>query len=101
MGVLWWTRAWATTRLSSIRASAPEQQLPAQPRVPRAPAPSKPLYSDPQQDRILEEFGIEVPIGSWPAPPKRFLRISAQLYNTEEQYARLAEVVRRVLLGGE
>ena len=35
-------------------------------------------------------YGIEVPAFFWPAPPRRLLRISAQLYNTPEQYERLA-----------
>jgi isopenicillin-N epimerase len=57
--------------------------------------PSKsPLYLDPLQDRLLAEHGIEVPIIPWPAPPKRLLRISAQLYNSLPQYERLAGALR-------
>lgn len=52
-------------------------------------APS--LYGDPLQDRLLEEFAIEVPIAPWPHPPKRLVRVSAQLYNTIEDYSRLAD----------
>jgi isopenicillin-N epimerase len=33
----------------------------------------------------------------WPAPPKRLLRISAQLYNSPEQYSRLAQALREEL----
>ena len=54
-------------------------------------APS--LYGDPLQDRLLFEHNIEVPIVPWPHPPKRVLRVSAQLYNTIEEYARLAELL--------
>ncbi|HUR80542.1 MAG TPA: aminotransferase class V-fold PLP-dependent enzyme, partial [Thermoanaerobaculia bacterium] len=51
-------------------------------------APS--LYGDPLQDRLLYEHGIEVPIVPWPHPPKRILRVSAQLYNVFEDYEKLA-----------
>jgi isopenicillin-N epimerase len=56
--------------------------------------PSKsPLYLDPLQDKLLAEHGIEVPIIPWPAPPKRLLRVSAQLYNSLPQYERLADAL--------
>jgi isopenicillin-N epimerase len=54
-----------------------------------APAQS-PLYLDPLQDELLARFGIEVPIIPWPAPPRRLIRVSAQLYNTRAEYERLA-----------
>jgi isopenicillin-N epimerase len=57
--------------------------------------PSKsPLYLDPLQEQILAERGIEVPIIPWPAPPRRLLRVSAQLYNSLPQYRRLAVALR-------
>lgn len=52
--------------------------------------PSSPLYADPLQETLRDEHGIEVPVIPWPAPPKRLLRISAQLYNSLPQYERLA-----------
>ena len=48
---------------------------------------------DPLQDRLFEEWKIEVPVMSWPAAPHRLLRISAQLYNGPQHYARLAEAL--------
>jgi len=54
------------------------------------------LYGDPLQDRLLFEHGIEVPIVPWPQPPKRVLRVSAQLYNTIEEYETLAGVLREM-----
>jgi isopenicillin-N epimerase len=51
--------------------------------------PVSPLYADPLQDTLRDDHGIEVPIIPWPAPPKRLLRVSAQLYNSLPQYERL------------
>jgi len=51
---------------------------------------NNPLYLDPLQAKLLRKHGIEVPIIPWPVPPKRVLRISAQLYNSLPQYERLA-----------
>ncbi len=55
--------------------------------------PISPLCLDPLQDRLLAEHGIEVPVIPWPAPPKRLLRISAQLYNSLPQYKFLLEAL--------
>ncbi|HJV57401.1 MAG TPA: aminotransferase class V-fold PLP-dependent enzyme [Methylomirabilota bacterium] len=52
---------------------------------------------DPIQGRLFEAWGIEVPIMRWPAPPKRMVRVSAQLYNHRPQYVRLAEALRKEL----
>jgi isopenicillin-N epimerase len=52
------------------------------------------LYGgEPLQDALLETYGIEVPIMPWPQPPKRTLRISAQLYNEAAEYEKLAKVL--------
>ncbi|MBM3832716.1 MAG: aminotransferase class V-fold PLP-dependent enzyme [Verrucomicrobia bacterium] len=55
--------------------------------------PPTPLYGDPLQDKLRVHHGIEAPIIPWPAPPKRLLRISAQLYNSLDQYKRLAAAI--------
>ena len=52
---------------------------------------------DPIQGRLFEGWKIEVPIMRWPAPPKRLIRISAQLYNQPEEYSRLAQALREEL----
>ncbi len=57
---------------------------------PGADASTSPLYLDPLQDTLLERFGVEVPVIPWPAPPRRLVRLSAQAYNSEPQYERLA-----------
>jgi isopenicillin-N epimerase len=59
--------------------------------------PESALYTDPLQDRLLEDFAIEVPIVPWPAPPQRLLRISAQVYNRPADYRRLAAALRTLL----
>ena len=55
----------------------------------------------PLRARLLREYDIEVPVFPWPAPPKRLLRVSAQLYNSLPQFERLAEVLKRVLKNDE
>ncbi len=45
------------------------------------------------QDALLEKFGIEVPIVPYPAAPKRLVRISAQIYNTLDQYEKLGRAI--------
>ena len=52
---------------------------------------------DPIQGRLFDGWGLEVPVMSWPAPPRRLIRISAQLYNDRAQYARLAEALAKEL----
>jgi isopenicillin-N epimerase len=49
---------------------------------------------DPLQDDLLARHAIEVPVISWPAFPKRLLRVSAQLYNDRAQYQLLAAALR-------
>jgi len=52
---------------------------------------------DPLQARLFDQWRIEVPVMSWPAPPRRLIRVSAQLYNAREQFARLAEALGKEL----
>jgi isopenicillin-N epimerase len=83
-----------------IEHPAPDEMLGAMAAVPlpdgtlsTAPA----LYGDPLQDRLLFERNIEVPFVPWPHPPKRLIRISAQLYNDFQEYERLAAALREML----
>jgi isopenicillin-N epimerase len=50
-------------------------------------------WADPLQALLLRDHRIEVPLLSWPLRPARLLRISAQLYNEPDEYARLAAVL--------
>jgi isopenicillin-N epimerase len=52
---------------------------------------------DPIQQQLYDGWGFEVPVHSWPRAPKRMIRISAQLYNRREQYAKLAEALAKCL----
>ena len=52
---------------------------------------------DPIQRRLFDGWGLEVPLMSWPAAPRRLIRISAQLYNSRDHYARLAEALTKEL----
>jgi isopenicillin-N epimerase len=55
------------------------------------------LYLDPLQEELLGRFQIEVPVIPWPRPPGRVLRISAQVYNSREQYEALARALKELL----
>jgi isopenicillin-N epimerase len=59
--------------------------------------PKLPFNEYPLQDALRTKHQIEVPVISWPAPPKRLLRISAQLYNSLPQYHRLATALAQEL----
>lgn len=50
---------------------------------------------DPLASALFTEHRIEVPVFPWPAPPKRLLRLSAQLYNLRGDYVALADALAR------
>ncbi len=47
-------------------------------------------YDDPLQDRLVEQHAIQVPIWDLPATGHRMIRLSAQLYNSIEDFEHLA-----------
>ena len=67
---------------------APDEMIGSMAAVPLPDGPGDPL-----QDALLAGYKIEVPIMPWPQPPKRLIRVSAQLYNEESEYVRLAEAL--------
>jgi isopenicillin-N epimerase len=49
---------------------------------------------DPEQSRLYDEFGIEVPFYRFGHPERRYFRISAQLYNSISEYRYLARALK-------
>jgi isopenicillin-N epimerase len=66
-------------------------------RVPDGPTEVGWRRVDPLQRRLFDAWSIEVPVMTWPAAPRRLLRISAQLYNRREHYERLAQALVKEL----
>jgi isopenicillin-N epimerase len=82
-----------------IEAPAPDQMLGSLASVPLPdfagaipPAGGVPWH--PLQKALLEKHGIEAPVMNFPAAPKQLIRISAQIYNSEAQLARLAAALK-------
>lgn len=71
--------------LGSMAASV----LPAL-KIPQMP----PSLFEPLQDWLWHKHAIEVPVMRWPSPPVELLRISAQIYNTFEQFEILASTLQ-------
>jgi len=82
-----------------IDKPAPDEMLGSMAAIPLPDGPTyvPTLFSDPLQDALLFERQIEVPIVPWPSQPKRVLRVSAQLYNTIEEYETLARALVELL----
>jgi isopenicillin-N epimerase len=51
---------------------------------------------DPEQLRLYDEFGIEVPFSRIGDPERRYFRISAHLYNSMADYERLAKALQKL-----
>lgn len=60
------------------------------------PAPRRFHAHPPLKDLLFERYRIEVPVFMFPAAPRQWLRISAQLYNDIEQYRFLGEALREI-----
>lgn len=84
-----------TDALLGPMAMLPLPEIPAADRARLAARPTR--YADALQDALLDRHGIQVPVwravGAAPGASfdgRRFVRISAQLYNTEAEYHALA-----------
>jgi isopenicillin-N epimerase len=89
-------------RALAIAAPCPDDLLGSLAAVPIPDAPDTkpprlPLFLDGLQEQLFHERRIEVPVIYWPRPPKRLLRISAQLYNSLPQYERMAAALVELL----
>jgi len=59
----------------------------------RQPSPG---FNDTISERLFREYKIEVPSNVWPRPPKRWIRIAVQAYNSMFGYERLANALRDI-----
>ncbi|MCC6285563.1 MAG: aminotransferase class V-fold PLP-dependent enzyme [Phycisphaerales bacterium] len=85
-----------------ITDPAPESMVPTMASIPLPPIPERlrnaqTTYGDPLQDRLVKDYGIQVPVWTMDLTGQRLLRISAQAYNTFEEYVYLAGALKREL----
>jgi isopenicillin-N epimerase len=79
---------------------APASMIGSLATVPLPPGPATELPTlavDPIMEILFERYRIEVLASVWPKPPGRVLRVSAQIYNEEPQYVRLAAALKEIL----
>lgn len=48
------------------------------------------------QERLYQEYNIEIPVWNWDNPKSRLIRIAVQLYNDPEQYVKLSDALKRL-----
>jgi isopenicillin-N epimerase len=80
-----------------VELPCPDSMIGSMAALPLQPGPRLAAdQEDPLHDALLARYRIEVPVQSWPGPPGRALRISAQLHNELAQYERLAAALREL-----
>ena len=67
--------------------------------LPEDTTPHAGPYEDPLQVALVKEHSVQVPIMRWAPLRARYLRISAQAYNSIEQYEHLAKALTALGLG--
>ncbi|MDP6870655.1 MAG: aminotransferase class V-fold PLP-dependent enzyme [Candidatus Thalassarchaeaceae archaeon] len=55
------------------------------------------MDGDPIHNLLYDEFGIQVPVMAWTHHGTKYIRISAQLYNHEDEYIYLGESLKKIL----
>ncbi|MCC6676618.1 MAG: aminotransferase class V-fold PLP-dependent enzyme [Phycisphaerales bacterium] len=95
-GIIW--RALSAEFGDELPGPAPESMLGSmatlslpEPPVELLNRPTK--YDDALQDALLEKHRVATPIWRWGPQERRVIRLSAQLYNHDAQYERLAEAL--------
>lgn len=93
----------AVCAMAGLRPACPESMVGSMVSLPLPEADASlsgrpTLYDDPLQDALLEKHRVQVPIwrlgeGTPENPGVRIIRLSAQLYNSIEQYRYLGEVL--------
>ena len=56
-----------------------------------------PIDGDPIHNTLFDEYRIQVPVISWPNHNRKYLRISAQIYNSKEDYQYLSDSLISIL----
>lgn len=88
-------------RALGVPACCPEEMIGSMVTLPLPDAPPGSLDTvllvDELQLRLYERFHIEVPVVFWPTWTQRWIRISAQAYNREEQYEALGQALVTLL----
>lgn len=82
-----------------VKAPCPESMLGSFATIPLPESfPDEPKVGklDREQDRLYDEFGIELPLMRRNQKPARWFRISAQVYNTLAEYEYLADCLQRL-----
>ena len=80
----------------------PADLPPLPPDMPADAPPGSRWPADPLHAWLRSKHAIQVPVYAWPhspepdSPRRRLLRISAQLYNSPDQYGRLADVLSEI-----
>lgn len=85
-------------KLLEVPSPCPESMLGAMAAIPLPTALSN-QYASPMalQDRLVEEFKIQVPIVPWSGDYQMLVRISAQIYNHPHQYENLGKILKSLI----
>jgi isopenicillin-N epimerase len=86
----------------AMEPPCPEEMLGSMASIPlpaNSPTPSSAENRiDPLQVKLIDEYGIEVPVARWGVPEQRCLRISAHAYNSRDQYSYLATALQKITI---